>query len=58
MLPRSNVVWIRLVVRDAPIEFCTLRIRQWNGRAIRRDAVPDLLHEVQPILNRKAVDTE
>jgi hypothetical protein len=58
LLPRNNVVWIRLVIRDAPIEFRSLGIRQWNGRAIRCDAVPDLLHEVQPILNRKAVDTE
>jgi hypothetical protein len=46
------------MINDASIEFCPLGIRQWNSRAIRCDAVPDLLHEVQPILNRKAVDAE
>jgi hypothetical protein len=56
-LPRNNVVWIRLVVRDAPIKFGTLLIRQRNSRAICCGAVPDLFHEVQSILDCEAVDT-
>ncbi len=46
------------MISDTPIEFRALRIGQRNGRTICCDAIPDLLHQIQPILNREAVDAE
>jgi hypothetical protein len=58
LFPGNDIVRMTVVVLDPPLELSALGFGERDGRIVRGDAVPDLLHESETLLDGKPVDSQ
>jgi len=47
-----------IILFDSLLKLSALRLGEWDGRAISRNAIPNFLDQGQPFLRRETVNTQ
>lgn len=58
LIPRDDVVWMRIILGDPLLQLPTLRIGQRQRRSVGGNAIPNLFDQRQTLLEGQPVDTK